>query len=223
MTQELTVRTRPAAGAPEGALVLLHGRGSDEYDLEPLGDALDPERRLAAFLPRGPLTMPPGGAHWYAVREVGFPDPDTFLTTFALLSDWLDGMLAETGLPPERLVLAGFSQGAVMSYALGLAAQRPRPAAVLAFSGFIPSVERFELDLDARAGLPVSVAHGSADPIIVVDFGRAAHDRLAAAGLDVSYREDPVGHTITQAGLAQARSVLERARSAAGAARRLPR
>jgi phospholipase/carboxylesterase len=196
---------------PEGVLVLLHGRGSDEYDLEPLADALDPRRRLQAFLPRGPLTMPPGGAHWYMVREVGFPDPGTFLPTFALVSDWLDRALEETGLGPEKLVLAGFSQGAVMSYALGLAAERPKPAAILAFSGFIPTVDGFALDLEGRAGLPVSIAHGSADPIIVPGFGRDARDRLAAAGLDVSYREDPVGHTITQAGLAQAQSVLERA------------
>ncbi len=211
MTQELTVRTRPAAGVPEGVLVLLHGRGSDEYDLEPLADALDPERRLQAFLPRGPLTMPPGGAHWYIVREVGFPDPGTFLPTFALVSDWLDRALEETGLGPEKLVLAGFSQGAVMSYALGLAAERPKPAAILAFSGFIPTVDGFELDLASRAGLPVSIAHGSADPIIVPGFGRDARDRLTAAGLDVAYREDPVAHTITQAGLAQAQAVLERA------------
>ncbi len=211
MTQELTVRTRPSAGVPEGGLVLLHGRGSDEYDLEPLADALDPERRLQAFLPRGPLTMPPGGAHWYIVREVGFPDPGTFLPTFELLSDWLDRALEETGLGPDKLVLAGFSQGAVMSYALGLAAERPKPAAILAFSGFVPTVDGFELDLESRAGLPVSIAHGSADPIIAPGFGRDARDRLEGAGLDVAYREDPVGHTITQAGLAQAQSVLERA------------
>jgi phospholipase/carboxylesterase len=203
----LVVATRPAAGDPEGALVLLHGRGADEHDLAPLADALDPERRLAAYLPRGPLSLPPGGAHWYAVREVGFPDPETFRPTYALLSEWLDGL----GLEP--LVLAGFSQGAVMSYALGLGAGRPRPAAILAFSGFLPAVEGFDLELEARAGLPVAIAHGALDPIITVDFGRAARDRLAAAGLDVSYREDPAGHSITQAGLVQAQAVLERALS----------
>ena len=77
--EPLVVRTRPAAGEPEGVLVLLHGRGSDELDLEPLADELDPERRFSALLPRGPLALPPAGAHWYAVREVGFPDPETFL------------------------------------------------------------------------------------------------------------------------------------------------
>jgi phospholipase/carboxylesterase len=71
-------------------------------------------------------------------------------------------------------------------------------------------VESFDLGLDSRAGLPVSIAHGTLDPIIEVEFGRDAHERLAAAGLDVVYREDPVGHTIAPGALAQARAVLER-------------
>lgn len=207
----LVHRVRPAAGEPEGALVVSHGRGADEYDLEPLLDALDPERRLAGVLPRGPLSLPPGGAHWYVVREVGFPDPETFLPTFSRLSAWVDGVVADAGVPADRVVFAGFSQGAVMSYALALAAGRPRPAGILAFSGFVPQVEGFELDLESRADLPVSIAHGTLDPIIRVEFGREARERLEAAGLDVRYREDPIGHAISPGGLAQAREVLERA------------
>jgi phospholipase/carboxylesterase len=204
-------RTRPAAGIPAGALVLLHGRGTDEVDLAPLLDILDPEQRVVGLAPRGPLALPPGGAHWYAVREIGFPDPDTFLPTFAQLSDWLDGALAEAGVDLSRTVLGGFSQGAVMSYALGLAADRERPAGILAMSAFIPTVESFELDLERRAGMPVSISHGTYDPVIGVEFGRDARDRLEAAGLSVSYREDPVAHQIAPGAVAQARAVLERA------------
>jgi phospholipase/carboxylesterase len=202
---ELVVLDRPAAGEPDGVLVVLHGRGADEHDLFPLLDALDPERRLAGFAPRGPLSLPPGGAHWYALHQVGAPDPETFRSTFALVSDWLDEVAPDAG----RLWLAGFSQGAVMSYALGLGAERPRPAGILAFSGFIPRVPGFELGLESRAGLPVSIAHGSVDPMIGVEFGREARDLLTAAGLDVRYREDPAPHMITAEGLAQARAVLE--------------
>ena len=204
-------RVRPAAGEPAGALVLLHGRGADELDLLPLLDLLDPEQRLVGLVPRGPLALPPGGAHWYVVREIGFPDPETFLTTFAEVSAWLDAALEEAGVPPERAVFGGFSQGAVMSYALGLAASRPGPAGILAMSGFIPTVEGFELDLERRAGLPVSISHGTYDPVIGVEFGRDARDRLDAAGLAVAYREDPVAHQIAPAAIAQARGVLERA------------
>ncbi len=211
MTEPLTFGTRAAAGEPEGALVVLHGRGADEHDLGPLLEELDPERRLAGFLPRGPLSLPPGGAHWYAVREIGFPDRATFDPTFARLSAWVDAVTAEAGIPPERIAFAGFSQGAVMSYALGLAAGRPRPAANLAYSGFVPTVEGFDLDLEGRAGLPVSIAHGTYDPVIGVEFGRAARDLLVPAGLHVAYVEEPIPHAIGPAGLAQARAVLEQA------------
>jgi phospholipase/carboxylesterase len=191
--------------------VLLHGRGADEHDLVPLLDLLDPDHRLVGLLPRGPLALPPGGRHWYIVREVGFPDPGTFVPTYAEASEWLDEALAEVGVLPERAVIGGFSQGAAMSYALGLGAGRPRPAAILAFSGFVPRVDGFELDLVGRAGLPVSIAHGSFDPVIGVELGRDARDRLQAAGLVVSYREDPVGHQLAPGGLTQAREVIQAA------------
>ena len=74
------LRRAPAA-EPEGALVLLHGRGADEHDLFPLLDALDPERRLLGVTPRGPLSLPPGGAHWYRLGGIPTPDPDTFWPT----------------------------------------------------------------------------------------------------------------------------------------------
>jgi phospholipase/carboxylesterase len=202
---------RAAAGIPAGALALLHGRGADQHDLAPLLDLLDPERRLIGLLPRGPLALPPGGRHWYIVREIGFPDPGTFLPTFADASNWLDTALEDVGVPAGRTVLGGFSQGAVMSYALGLGAGRPRPAAIVAFSGFVPRVEGFELDLESRASLPVSIAHGTLDPVIGVEWGRDARERLETAGLTVSYREDPAAHQITPGGVAQARAVVETA------------
>ena len=202
---------RPSGGEARGALVLMHGRGADEHDLEPLLDALDRERRLVGLLPRGPLSLPPGGAHWYVVRRVGYPDPATFFPTFERISQWLDGMLGDAGDALEQTVLGGFSQGAVMAYALGLAAGRPRPAAILAMSGFVPRVDGLELDLAGRAGLPVSISHGTNDPVIGVQWGRDARDRLSTAGLAVTYREDPVTHTIAPAAVAQARTVLREA------------
>ena len=139
---------RPSASDPEGALVLFHGRGADERDLFPLLDMLDPERRLLGATARGPLSLPPGGAHWYVVRQVGYPDPETFRSTYAQLATWLDDTLAEHGIPPERAILGGFSQGSVMAYSLALGPERPRPAGIVALSGFLPTVEGFGLDLD---------------------------------------------------------------------------
>jgi phospholipase/carboxylesterase len=187
---------RPAAGEPEGMLVMIHGRGADARDLFPLLDILDPDRRLLGLCPNGPLALPPGGAHWYAVHRVGYPDPSTFFETYERLTEWLDGICEEFGVPIGQTIVGGFSQGAVMSYALGLGGSRPRPAALLCFSGFIPTVEGFEVDLTGRAGLPVAVGHGTQDPVIGVEFGRAARERLEAAGVDLTYRESPMGHSI---------------------------
>jgi phospholipase/carboxylesterase len=195
-------RVRAAAEEPSGLLVLFHGRGTDEHDLFPLLDLLDPERRLLGVTPRGPLSLPPAGAHWYAVREIGYPDPATFLPTFEAVSGWLDGLGAENGLGPERTVLGGFSQGAVMSYALGLAHTRPRPAAIVALSGFLPTVEGFELDL-ARPLPLVAIGHGTYDPVIEVDWGRRAEETLEAAGGRVLYREYPLPHAVDPGFLAE--------------------
>ncbi len=183
---------RPAAGDPAGAIVLLHGRGADEHDLFPLLDLLDPERRLLGVTPRGPLTLPPGGAHWYRLGGIPTPDAATFHASFERAAAFLDAL----PLPPERVVLGGFSQGAVMAYALGLAAGRPRPAAIVALSGFVPRVDGLVLDLEGLEGYPVAIAHGSYDPVIPEGFGAEARRLLEEAGADVLWRETPVTHTI---------------------------
>ena len=188
-------RARPAAGEPDGLLVLFHGRGADEHDLWPLLELLDPERRLLGVTSRGPLSLPPGGAHWYAVQEIGYPDPGTFLPTYQAVMEWLDWLAEETGIGPERTVLGGFSQGAVMTYALGLGRGRPRPAALVGLSGFIPTVEGFELDVEPPLP-PVAIGHGTYDPVISVEWSRRAKELLEQAGAQVLYREYPLPHAI---------------------------
>ncbi|HEU4979147.1 MAG TPA: phospholipase [Solirubrobacteraceae bacterium] len=180
---------RPAAGEPEGALVLVHGRGSDEHDLLPFLDILDPGRRLVGITPGGPLALPPGGRHWYVVSRVGFPDPETFAASYELLQ-------RELGVPWERTIVGGFSQGAVMSYALALGRGRPTPAGLIAMSGFMPVVPgAWEPDLD-RPDLPVFITHGRRDPVIEVGFGRQAHDALRQAGVPVEYHETDAAHHV---------------------------
>lgn len=203
---ELRHLERPAAGEPEGALILLHGRGADEHDLFPLLDALDPERRLLGLAPRGPLSLPPGGAHWYELGDMGRPPVDTFQPTFELASAWLDSL----PVPMERTVLGGFSQGAMMAYTLGLGAGRPRPAGIIALSGFLPRVDGFEYDLSPPLP-PIAIAHGTLDPIIDVEWGRRARAELEAAGAEILYRESPIPHTIDPAFLMELRPWIRQA------------
>lgn len=193
---------RPAAGEPEGLLVLHHGRGTDEQDLLGLADELDPGRRLHVVTPRGPLTLPGApGYHWYVVPRVGHPDARTFHYSLAELGRFHDELWERTGIGPARTVLGGFSMGAVMSYSTGFGPGRPQVAGVLAFSGFIPTVDGWQADLSARRDTRVFVAHGRRDPVIDVAFARRAREMLEQAGLPVEYHESDVPHTIDPAHL----------------------
>jgi phospholipase/carboxylesterase len=206
----LVFRERPAAGEPRGMLILHHGRGTDEQDLVPLADVLDPQRELHVVSPRGPLQRPGWpGFHWYAVPRVGYPDPDTFATAYGALSELHDELWERTGIGPERTVLGGFSMGTVMSYALGLGPDRPAPAGILAFSGFVPTVEGWAPELDSRGATRVLIAHGRNDPVIGVDFARAARELLQGAGLDVDYRESDASHNIDPPDLPRAAAWLD--------------
>jgi phospholipase/carboxylesterase len=193
----LVYEERLAAGEAEGLLVLHHGRGSDELDLLGLADMLDPRRRLHVVTPRAPLRLPGSpGNHWYLVPRVGYPDHDTFHAAREALAELHDGLWAATGIEPRRTVLGGFSMGTVMSYAMALSGERPPVAGILAFSGFLPSVDDWQPRLDDRRDTAVFIAHGRADPVIEIGFARRARELLETGGLEVEYRESDLGHQI---------------------------
>lgn len=210
----LAFRERPAAGDPEGLLVLHHGRGADEHDLLRLGDVFDPQRLLHVVTPRAPLQLEGWpGYHWYVVPRVGYPDPETFHAAYQALAELHDELWERTRILPERTVLGGFSMGSVMSYALGLGADRPAPAGIVAFSGFVPVVEGWKPATADRLDTHVFVAHGRNDPIMEVGFARRACELLEAGGLAVAYHESDAAHEIDPVHLAAAagwlRSTLE--------------
>ena len=206
---------REPAAEPRGALVLNHGRGTDEHDLFPLLDLLDPQRRLLGVTTGAPLTgIPPGGRHWYLVPRVGYPDPETFHASYRELTGFLDRFLAEREIGWERTVIGGFSMGAVMSYATALGPGRPSPAAIVALSGFVPTVEDWEPDLDGRSRLPVLIHHGRRDPVIEVGFGRRAAELLQSGGLEVSYHETDAPHSVPPEVMPLARELVARVTAA---------
>jgi phospholipase/carboxylesterase len=170
--------------------------------------ALITRERPAAGDPAGLLVLHHGrGADEHdllGLADVLDPDPDTFHASYALLSELHDELWERTGLGPEQTVLGGFSMGTVMSYALGLGPDRPAPAGILAFSGFVPTVAGWEPSLEDRAELRAFIAHGRRDPVIDVAFARRAAALLRAGGLDVTTRESDVGHQIDRSHLAAA-------------------
>lgn len=199
----LVYQERPAAsGAPEGLLVLHHGRGADDRDLLSLGDVLDPDERLHVVTPRAPLTIEGWpGYHWYVVPRVGYPDPETFAAARAKLSAFHDELWERTGIAPSRTIFGGFSMGSVMSYTMGLSGDRPAPAGILAFAGFVPTVDGWQPDVAGRAaaGTHAFVAHGRNDQVMDVEFARRAQALLEAGGLPVEYHESDAAHHIDPA------------------------
>jgi len=133
----------------------------------------------------------------------------TFFTTAPGLAAFLDAL----PVPMERTVLGGFSQGAVMSWAMALGPDRPRPAAVVALSGFLPRVEGYPLDPAKLAGVPVAVAHGTLDPVISSRFGVEAAETVAAAGADLLRLESEVPHMVDPAWIEPLRDLVARATS----------
>jgi phospholipase/carboxylesterase len=205
MAEPLFHLERAAADGAEGLLVLHHGRGTSDRDLIGLADLLDPERRLRVVTPRAPLQLPGSpGYHWYRVPRVGYPDRESFEAARTALAELHDRLWEESGIGPERTVLGGFSMGAVMSFTMGLDGERPAPAGILAFSGFVPTVEGWEPSFSDRGGTRVFIGHGRNDPVISVDFAHRARELVESGGLDLTYRESELGHQIDPAHLRDA-------------------
>jgi len=187
-------------GTPQAARVMLivHGYGADERDLGGLLPYLDPEGRFLTVLPRGPVAAPPGFA-WYDIGAIGAghtADP-TFMSSLQELDDLLDQACAEHDKPRDEAVVAGFSQGGGLAVALGLRkSDRAHPAAVVAMSCYLPDVEGIEYDWEPAKEIPVLVQHGTRDPLIPVEQGRALARTLADHGAPVTYREYPMEHQV---------------------------
>jgi len=180
----------------------------------PLLEALEPGASPRRDDSPSALSLPPGGAHWYidTPGRSATRTPETFFESLASMSGWLDRLPDALEIPWDRIVLGGFSMGAVMSYSVGLGPGRPTPAGIMALSGFIPDRRGdSSWSWSGPGGLPVAIAHGGADEVIPVEFGRDARDRLEAAGADVLYRESPVPHTIDPAILPDLREWLAKA------------
>jgi thioredoxin 1 len=186
-------------GPPTAARVMLlvHGYGADERDLGGLLPYLDPEGRFLTVLPRGPVAAPPGFA-WYDLASIGGATTDvTFLDSLHELDALLDEVCEEHGKDRAEAIVGGFSQGGGLAVALGLRrSDRPHPAGVLALSSYLPEMDGLDYDWDAARSIPVIVQHGTEDPLIPVDRGRALATTLMDHGVPTVYGEYPMGHAV---------------------------
>ncbi len=202
-----------SGGSPERVLLLAHGLGADERDLGGLLPYLDPDGHFVTVLPRGPVSAPPGFA-WYQWGGEGEIDRAGFESSLTELDDLLDQVCAEHGLARDQAVVGGFSQGAGMTLALALGrSDRPHPAAVLAMSPALPSLDALDVDWEQAKAMPILLQHGTDDPLVPVQRSRDLARELEGHAVPVIYTEYPMAHQVALESVQQARGWLDAVRA----------
>lgn len=188
-------------------IVMIHGRGADMNDLADLAPMLDAAGGCRFVFPNAPKPFEPypGMAMGWTWFEGWPPQHASVVESRCEMLAFLDEITQK--YPTSALVVSGFSQGALMALDSGLRTTQ-NLAAVLAMSGGL--YENDLPDLAPRAGLPVFIAHGSADDVVPVNYARRARRVLEEAGLDVEYHEYPMGHQVAMEEATDVKAFLER-------------
>lgn len=194
MSDRLEWSERPAASDAAGWVIALHGRGTVGSDLEPLADAVGLEN-LGWIFPDAPLPFPGGfgGRMWY---ESGDEQEVHIRRSRLLLFGLLDDLISTRRIEAQKIILMGFSQGAVMSLEAGLRYPR-RLAAILALSGYLFRPQALEKERSSdSARIPILLVHGKLDDVVPVDGSRDAQATLRGLGYEVRLQEYLMGHQV---------------------------
>jgi phospholipase/carboxylesterase len=196
----------PASGPATHLVVLVHGYGADGNDLIGLAEhwrGLLPTVAFAA--PNAPTRVPGSqGYQWFPISRIDPHEMKKGVEVAApVLDEYLEDELARLNLPPERLALAGFSQGTMLSLHLGLR-RAVKPAAIVGFSGLLPGPPP-----DLAEFPPILLTHGDQDQVIPPQALFLAANQLGAAGAAVQWHLAPgMGHGIDPEGLMMAGAFL---------------
>jgi phospholipase/carboxylesterase len=190
---------------PRACLIWLHGLGADGHDFEPL----IPELRLVDEIgvrvvlphaPPRPVTINGGMVMraWYDVLSTDFRTAED-RSGIRQSEQLLRALIAREeaiGIPAERIVLAGFSQGGAMVLHTGL--RYPRPiAGILALSCYLPLAELLARErCEANLGVPIMMAHGEYDPLIPLALAEQSRDHLRQQGYTVDWHSYPMPHAV---------------------------
>jgi phospholipase/carboxylesterase len=190
-------------GDPTSAVIWLHGLGADGYDFEPIVAELGLRASVRFVFPHAPVRPVTinGGTPmraWYDI--VGFGASARQDEAGVRASGAYVGRLVEReaarGVPPERVVLAGFSQGGAVALYAGL--REPRAiAGILALSTYLPLADTLAAERSAaNAAVPIFMAHGTADGVVPLALGEGSRRRLESAGYAVDWRDYPMAHAV---------------------------
>ena len=191
--------------APVASIIVLHGLGADGNDFVPIAQELDLSavgavRFVFPHAPVRPVTLNGGMAMraWYDILGTDLvrrEDEPGLRQSMAEVQALVDREAAR-GIPPERTVLMGFSQGCAMALLTGLRAPR-RLAGVVGLSGYLPLAASTAAERSAaNAGVPLFLAHGRFDPMVTLARGTASRDALAALGYTIAWHDYPMEHSV---------------------------
>ena len=199
---ETEVVLEPAQSA-EAAVIWLHGLGADGHDFVPIVPelGLPAAARIRFVFPHAPVRPVAinNGMRmraWYDIApDMRRQDAKGIAESAKVVQGYLDAQAA-AGVPRDRIVLAGFSQGGAMTLHTGLR-QKERLAGLLALSTYVPLPEAFAVEANpARADTPILMCHGTHDPMLPHSLGTWSRDLLRQAGYDVTWKEYPMQHQV---------------------------
>jgi len=192
---------------PDAVVILLHGLGADGHDFEPLVPELHlPDSPAIRWVfPHAPVrAVTVNGGYrmraWYDViaMDAQAPEDETGIRESARTVGSLIRAERERGIPSDRIVLAGFSQGGAVALFTALRWSE-RLAGVAALSCYLPLSGRLPAEAHpANTALPVFMAHGTADPVVPLQLAEAARDLLTAMGHDLAWHTYPMQHGVCQ-------------------------
>jgi phospholipase/carboxylesterase len=188
-------------------VILIHGRGADANDLADLAPLLDTEAGVRFVFPNAPRPFEayPGMTFGWTWFDGWPPERQSVAESRTTLLRFLDELVAAH--PTTSLIVAGFSQGAMMSLDAGLRTTQT-VAGIVAMSGGL--YEDDLPDLRARASVPILMSHGSLDDVVPVKYARRARAVLEEAGFDVEYHEYPMGHQVVMEEVALVKAFIAR-------------
>jgi phospholipase/carboxylesterase len=194
----LAYKVAPIVGkrnAHHPALILLHGRGTDEDDLLDLVPYFD--SRFLIFSVRAPFRFRYGGYMWFEIDEMGDANIEQLEISHQYLSNFIDEIQKTRSIDPNNIFLFGFSMGAMIALHLALM-QTKQIKGVIAHSGFIPQHQQLQYRLDNLSLTSFLIIHGIRDPIVPIELARRSYEILLQAKADVVYREYSIQHTIDE-------------------------
>ena len=180
-------------------LLLLHGYGSNEQDLFSFASELPEEYYIVSA--RAPYDLTYGSYAWYAINfdadQNKFSDNDQAIISRDIVAGFIDELVSNYPIDANNVTLIGFSQGTILSYAIALSYPE-KVQRVVAMSGYInPEILEKNYLKNSFSNLQLFVSHGTADQVIPVEWGRKAKPFLENLGINVTYKEYPIGHGVS--------------------------